>query len=362
MNYYMPTELCFGEKTLAGFGGKISLLGENALIVTGKMSAIKSGAQEELLEILGKADIKHSIFNKISENPTIDMVMQGVDVFGENDCDFVIGVGGGSPIDAAKAISAIKANKLNKDDIYCSEKIKRSYPIVAIPTTSGTGSEVTPYSVVIFENRKAGFGSPFMFPKISFIDPRYTRSLDNRITRDTAIDALSHLLEGIYSVKRNKIIYPLIYKGVSLIYSSLIKTIDEPQNLVLRGNLMQASLYGGIVIAQTGTTLQHSIGYPLTVEFGTSHGLANGIVMKEIMELYCKDKIIANEIKNLFNYLKIKQDDFYNWLNKFNMKMENRLSDAFIKAKLQEILKSRNMQATPGSVSLDDIESILKRI
>jgi len=201
-----------------------------------------------------------------------------------------------------------------------------------------------------------------MFPKISFIDPRYTRSLDNRITRDTAIDALSHLLEGIYSVKRNKIIYPLIYKGVSLIYSSLIKTIDEPQNLVLRGNLMQASLYGGIVIAQTGTTLQHSIGYPLTVEFGTSHGLANGIVMKEIMELYCKDKIIANEIKNLFNYLKIKQDDFYNWLNKFNMKMENRLSDAFIKAKSQEILKSRNMQATPGSVSLDDIESILKRI
>ncbi|MCB5231283.1 MAG: iron-containing alcohol dehydrogenase, partial [Candidatus Cloacimonas sp.] len=330
--------------------------------VTGKNSAERSGALSDVKELCNSLEIKYVHFDEVSENPELHTVQKGAELMKEKSCDFIIGIGGGSPLDATKAISAISANKLKPKDIYKPEKIIKAYPIVAIPTTSGTGSEVTQYSVITDEinQKKAGFGSPLLFPKISFLDPKYTYTLPERPTRDTAIDALSHLLEGIYSKNRSSLLNPLIYEGISLIIRYLPIAIKEPNNFRAREKLMLASYYGGMVIAQGGTTLQHSIGYPLTTHYGLSHGQANGIVMKEIMELY--EPALQNELTELFDSIGMTKFEFYMWLDQWDFVEDITFPEEFIQKSTEEIAKSRNMAANPRSIQNNEIADILRKI
>ncbi len=362
LRYFMPVEFYFGKDSLKQNGEKIENLGKKAFIVTGKHSAIKSGALANILSILEKLNKKYVIYNKIKENPEISTVYEGVELFKATNCDFIIGIGGGSPIDAAKAISVISKNNFKDKEFFNPKNIHSAYPIVAIPTTSGTGTEVTPFSVISDKkiNKKAGFATPYIFPKISFLDPAYTRTLSLSSTRDTAIDALSHLLEGIYSTRRNKINYPYIFKGVELIINNLKSALSEPNNLEYRENLQLASLYGGMVIAQTGTTLQHAIGYPLTTEFGITHGLANGVVMKQIMQLFYP--AVKKELDELFAYLKINKSDFFVWLDSFDMKVEAKIDDKFIDKYLNQVMSSKNMLINPIKVKEAEIIKIYSEL
>ncbi len=230
--YFMPTNIFFGRDCLKNNLVFNIDVNDKLLIVTGKRSAVISGVQSDLLKILKSKKIEYEIFNKITENPKLKTVHKGAKYFLKNNCNKIIGIGGGSPIDSAKAISVIAANKLKNRQIYNSQKIKNAFPIIAIPTTSGTGTEATQYSVITDFNidKKVGFGTPLMFPKFSFLDPQYTISLPKIITRDTAVDALSHLLEGLYSKKRSKIVYPMIFNGVKLIFENLKDTMNNLEN------------------------------------------------------------------------------------------------------------------------------------
>ena len=261
-------------------------LGKKALLVTGKNSAQKCGALADVQKVLAELKIDSVLYDKVSENPVLETIIDGAEFFTKNNCDFLIGIGGGSPIDAAKAIALTAANKLDINSIYDTSAFKKTYPLVAIPTTSGTGTEATQYSVLTdaATQKKAGFGHDLAFPVLALVDPKYTLTLSQSVTLNTGIDALSHLLEGIYSNKRSPLLYPLICQGISLIYNNLSNVLDNPSDLDGRTALSQASLYGGITIAHTSTTLQHSIGYPLTSVLGVPHGLANGIVMQQIMD------------------------------------------------------------------------------
>ena len=358
MFFYMPTKVYFGESVIRNYGNEIQNYGVNALIVTGKNSAVKSGVIDDLEPLLNSLGIKFTIFNEIMENPEIKIVEKGKNIFLNNNCDFIIAVGGGSPLDAAKAISLMTANNLNNTEIYNAMLHKKAFPIIAIPTTSGTGSEVTQYSVLNNSetNIKAGFGSNLIFPKISFLDPSYTKTLNKTITRDTAIDALSHLLEGIYSVKYNEFLLPLIMTGVKLIFDNLKPCLSDLDNLKYREALMLASSYGGIVISHSSTTLQHSIGYPLTTVYGISHGLANGLVMKQIMELY--EPYLNGRLDNLFNYLNITKLQFFDWLDSLEMSFNHCIDNVFIEKRVPEVLRSRNMALNPFAVSEKQIISI----
>jgi alcohol dehydrogenase len=317
---------------------------------------------DNLLPILLENNIKYTIFNDIMENPETAVVDKGCKVLIENDCDFVIAIGGGSPLDAAKAISLQSASEITINEIYDTTKHKKAFPIIAIPTTSGTGSEVTPYSVLNDSNTniKAGFGSELIFPKIAFLDPKYTISLNKTITRDTTIDALSHLLEGIYSNKHNTYLLPIVLHGIRLIYKNLIPCLDNPADIECRKNIMLASNYGGIVIAHSSTTLQHSIGYPLTTEFGVSHGLANGLVMKKIMDLY--EPHLHNRLDTLFDFLKISKKQFFCWLDSLEMKFIGKIDEDFISKRVPEVMRSRNMALNPLTVNEKQIIEIYSSI
>jgi alcohol dehydrogenase class IV len=360
--HYLPTRIIFGAGAVRKGSVYIKQLGKKALLVTGRSSAQKSGALDDVLAILRENGIDWVFFDKVEENPVLETVMAGAQVFADNGCDFLIGIGGGSPIDAAKAIALVAANRLDINNIYNLALFKKTFPLVAIPTTSGTGTEATQFSVLTdaAQQKKAGFGHDLAFPALALCDPRYTLSLPYSVTLNTGIDALSHLLEGIYSNKRMPLIYPLIYKGISLILDSLKSVLDNPLDLPGREALMQASLYGGITISHTSTTLQHSIGYPLTSVYNIPHGLANGIVMRQMMELYYP--AIQKELDELFSYLHITRTVFYTWLDSLEMKTGVKLSTKFIEAKTPEVLASRNMVNNPMDISAEAICAIYKSL
>lgn len=359
---YNPCRIYFSENALSQAQEQLIKLGSKALIVTGNTSAKASGALDDVLDVLSRHQIKHHIYDRVPQNPDLDTVIDGVTAFVVNDCDFIIGIGGGSPLDAAKAISLTAANKLDKHNIYDTSRFSCRFPIVAVPTTAGSGSEVTPYSVLTdkAQKKKAGFGSEYAFPSLSIVNPKYTISTSRTVTLNTGVDALSHLLEGIYSNKRSELLYPQIFSGVKSVYHYLPIALKEPENMTARTELMRASLYGGLAIAQTSTTLQHSIGYPLTSEYDIPHGLANGIVMKSIMELYYP--MVSKPLEALFSYLGISRKQFYQWLETLQMSVDIHLPQSFIDEKLEEVLSSRNMANNPMEISSDSIRKIFEEL
>ncbi len=265
-------------------------------------------------------------------------------------------------MDAAKAISIAAANDLKQEDLYRVELFRQAYPIVAIPTTAGTGSEVTQYSVLTDSatGRKAGWGHPLAFPQIAYIDPRYTISMSRELTINTGLDALSHLLEGLYSSKREAVIYPLIHTGIGDILQHLPLAVAEPTNMTARAALARASLYGGISIAQAGTTLQHSIGYPLTSTFGIPHGLANGIVMRQIMELYYPN--VGKVLDDAFAAIGSSREGFYAWLEAILPPVKMDLDAAFIARSVPEVMTSRNMVNNPLRVVPEQVGNIYETL
>lgn len=360
--FYMPSRVFFGNDALTRATERIRSLGQKALIVSGKSSARMSGALDDIERILSQNGQEWCLFDRVQENPSIDTIMSGVTEFVVNSCDFVIGIGGGSPLDAAKAISLVAANHTDRNNIYKAEKYKKSFPIVAIPTTSGTGTEVTPYSVLTDPKtqKKAGFGSELAFPTLAILVPLYTLTMTQTVTLNTGIDALSHLLEGIYSNKRNTVVFPMIFAGIKIIYENLPKVLQDPRDLSAREEMMRASLYGGMTIAHSSTTLQHSIGYPLTSVFGIPHGLANGLVMKGIMELYYP--VIKKELDSLFASLNITQMQFYKWLEALKLSLDIRIPEAFIEDRTPEVMESRNMANNPFEIDPEDIRRIYREL
>lgn len=362
MNFFIPTKIFYGKNAFSQAQAEIKALGCKALIVTGRHSAQASGALAETVKYLDICNIQYQIYSEIGENPSLNSVSKGLAICLKEECDFIIGIGGGSPIDAAKAIAVLVASKLETSEIYDSAKFTSALPLLAVPITSGTGTEATQYSVLTdTENEtKAGFGSPLVFPKISILNPEFTYSLPKKVTINTAIDALSHLLEGLFSKNRNPLTYPLIHEGVKLIINNLEKAVNNPCDYSARAALMQASLYGGIVIAHSGTTLQHSIGYPLTTKFGTPHGMANGIVMAEIIKLYYPE--IKSEIDDLMAYLAMTQEQFFAWLQKFDLTLKEKLDQELIDYMTEKVMATRNMALNPVLVSSDQVKALYRKI
>lgn len=359
---YLPTRIFFGTNALPDAGEQIGTLGKKALIVCGTSSAQKSGVMPDLLPLLAQKGLAHSVFAGITENPSTQQIMQGKAMFISEGCDFVVGIGGGSPLDAAKAIALAAANDLNHDQLYDADLRQRAYPIVAIPTTHGTGSEVTQYSVLtdLDRRRKAGFGSDLIFPAIAVIDPKYMLSLSPRISLNTSIDALSHLLEGIYSELRNPLLYPMIFRGIKLIRDNLSTCLKEPDYLPAREALTLASMYGGIAIAHTSTTLQHSIGYPFTTEYGVPHGLANGMFMEAVMRFY--EPAIQAELNELFAYLGSTMQGFFDWLESFPLKLKVEADDALLRSWIPQISSARNTRISPVQPNADELFTLLKSV
>ncbi len=285
-SFYMPTRVFFGEGALIN-NKKALAIGKHAFIVTGARSAKASGALDDVTTALNELGISYTVFDKIRENPPLLTCFEGGKLAAEIGADFVIGIGGGSPLDAAKAIAAFAANQgIEPMDIYDDAKRQNpTLPLVAIPTTAGTGSEVNYYSVLTLPDgeRKKTFKAGDAWPRAAFVDPRYTYSLSYDSTISTALDAFAHALESYLSPKST------IFSEQAALFAAkelwdVLSQAPASFTPEMREQLIAAATAAGMAISVAGTGFPHPMGYGITMLDGIPHGKACAVFAGDYIE------------------------------------------------------------------------------
>jgi alcohol dehydrogenase class IV len=278
--YLVPTEIVFGIGTISELESRSNDLGSKPFLVTGVKSAERTGLLRRLLRILPRATHFGS-----PENPDARVCDEGARLCRESRCDHVVAVGGGSAIDAAKAIAGLALNEGPCANFIGSEKFVRgALPAIAIPTTSGTGSEVTPYAVLSdrTENTKRTISARCLFPRTAILDPELTVTMPPDVTAHTGLDALSQAMEGYVSRKSTRMGDTLALEACEIVRQFLPRAFSRADDMDARSEMHYAAMLTGCIVAQSGTTLVHGMGYYYTVHRGVAHGLANALLLAPV--------------------------------------------------------------------------------
>lgn len=256
------------------------------LIVLDKnLSAL--GFREKVASLLNEDEFKTTFFDQqVEAEPRLEVADEGVKMVHKGKCDIVIGIGGGSAMDVAKAVAVLAANKKKAEDCLGLNKVPGpGLPKIMVPTTAGTGSEVTFTSVFVRENlkKKEGMNSPYLYPELALLDPVLTLTLPAVATASTGIDALCHAIESYTSINASPMSEMFSLEAISLISSSLRTCVHDGANLEARERVLLGSLYAGIGLANAGVGAVHSLSYPLGGKYGVSHGLANTVMLPHVM-------------------------------------------------------------------------------
>ena len=284
--HYMPVKVFFGEGELGKVGSLTGELGSKALLVTGKKSMKKLGVTDKVIKLLRENSVDVTLFDEVLPNPTDKIVEEGAEVAKKGKSDVIIGLGGGSSLDVAKGISIVATHGGNLWDYIGEDKVKGEIiPIIVIPTTAGTGSETTPYSVFTKKEimRKDGLASSYTFPKISIVDPVLMKSMPPELTADTGFDALAHAVEAYLSPLANSLSDALSFEAVRLTWESLVEAVKNGNDIEARGKMALASSMAGMAIAQAGVVAGHAFGMSIGGVLDASHGRTVGVLLPHIM-------------------------------------------------------------------------------
>ncbi|MFA5181281.1 MAG: iron-containing alcohol dehydrogenase [Syntrophales bacterium] len=261
------------------------LQAKRPLIVLDKQLAA-TGMKDQVVELLKKSGMESQIFDKVDPEPKISLADEGAKLALKAKCDLVVGIGGGSAMDVAKAIAVLAANKGKAVDYLGLNKVPGpGLPKIMIPTTAGTGSEVTFTSVFVRPDlkKKEGMNSPFLYPELALLDPLLTVSLPPGPTASTGIDALCHAIESYTSINASPLSELLSLEAIALIAENLRTAVHDGSNIAAREKMLLGSLYAGLGLANAGVTAVHSLSYPLGGKYGIPHGLANTVLLPHVM-------------------------------------------------------------------------------
>ncbi|MEW6556939.1 MAG: iron-containing alcohol dehydrogenase [Elusimicrobiota bacterium] len=371
--FFLPTKIIFGENAVSFLPEEIKKFGNKTFIVCGKKSIKQAGTLDRIKKLLNDEGIETIIYDSISPEPDTEIVNAGLRIVGREKCCSVIGIGGGSAIDVAKAVAGLASEEHSAEDYLEIDGIKKienpGRPFISVPTVSGTGAEVTMNSVLV--NPKTGnkrsIRSKYLFAKVAIIDPELTLTVPPDITATSGIDALCHLVEGFISKKSNPVCDTLVHRGVKYVIENLPRVIKNPENLHAREKLALASLYGGIMIANSGLTLAHGIGSVIGPKYKIPHGLACAISLPEVLNynlpVLPQEKLVVTRRvfgKNPKLFLK----KFFREIN-LPTKLTNitYITDSTELTKLAEqILNTSSAKGNPKEVTVEDITKILKSI
>jgi len=283
----LPDKICFGVGSLDAIGDEANkLAAKHALIVTDP-GVYKAGLIEPIKERLSRAKLSIDVFSEAEPEPTFSRLNTAAEQFSKESYDLLVGVGGGSSIDTAKGLSIILAHGGRGQDYAGIDKVPGpGVPVFALPTTAGTGSEVTP--IAIFGDpeagRKMGIVSPFLLSRLALVDPTLTYECPPMVSAASGIDALVHAIECFTSNKANSFSDALALKAMRLIVANLRTVVDNGSNKEARNHMSEGALLAGIAFANAGVAAVHALAYPLGSRFHVPHGVANGLLLPHVME------------------------------------------------------------------------------
>jgi len=371
ITFYSPTKVLFGRGTLLRLGEEAKKLGNKALFVaTNKARVAKSaGFYNIIMSSLKDAGVEVIEFTDVENNPSIDTCNKGADFARAHDVDLVVAFGGGSAMDAAKAIAVSLSLGGRVEDYLFPYVVKeRTIPIVAIPTTCGTGSEVTKYAILTDTNSKTKVvvtGFPII-PRIALVDSETLETLPPNLVAWTALDALSHAMEAFITKAPTALSDALSLEVIRIVFKHLVKGYEKEAKALEELHL--GATLAGMAINVTGTNLIHAIGYPLTTYYGIHHGLANALVMPYALKRLYKslksdrlEKFLKATGSKLFNEFFSKLCSLMDAVNIPDGLKDLNLSISNIDKIVESSMKyKRNLDNSPIQVNKELISDIVK--
>lgn len=366
MRFYVPTDIYVEKDCVKNHAKEMLAVGKRALIVTGHSSAKANGSLNDVTEVLNNGGVAYQIFDEVEENPSTDTVGKGAQIARNFNADFIIGIGGGSAIDAAKAMALLIVNPgLNADDLHKTPSHPLDHaPVVAVPTTCGTGSEATP--VAIITNHKINLKKSIphrIFPVLALVDGKYLASAKKQLIVNTAVDALAHMVESILNVHSNILNRMCPEYGLKLwgeckeaLLASLAANNAAPIDASMYEKLMYTSTIAGMSIAMTSTAVPHGMSYDLTLSKGTPHGPAVGYFLAAYVEI-CHKKV-SNDVEKVLSLLGLQSvEEFAEMLHKLigTCSVTRELRDKFVAAMKTNHSK---LDLVPGGITPEEVEYI----
>lgn len=284
--FSMPTNVIYKLGAIRELGAALAGMNvKKALLVTDP-GLTAAGCVDPVEEILRGAGVVYGLFNEVEPNPSVETVEKGVSIFRDLDCEVVIALGGGSPIDAAKAVAIRAANDQPVPTLEGREKFKNDpAAVIAIPTTAGTGSEVTTSSIITDkqQKRKLVINSHRILPKIAILDPELIYSLPASVAAATGMDALTHAVEACTSLSGSPYSDAFAEKAIDLIGKYLRRFAANRRNEEAAGNMLIAASFAGMAFAHGRLGIAHAMAHPLGAWFGVPHGVANAILLPHVV-------------------------------------------------------------------------------
>jgi alcohol dehydrogenase class IV len=283
--FLMPRYIFTGEGALVKAGDIIKKLGTKALVVTDDIM-VKLGNTNILTDLLNKFNINYEIYHEVNGEPTDTMVNEGIEKYRSQNCDFLIALGGGSPIDTMKAIGAMITNSGRIND-YLGKVIERKTPpLVAIPTTAGTGSEATQFTIITDTEKdiKMLLKGPYLIPTLAIVDPIFTVTSPKSVTSSTGLDALTHAIESYTSRLVQPMSEVFSVSAVKKIFNNISEAYNNGENIASRTEMSIAALQAGIAFNNSSVTIVHGMSRPIGALFHVPHGLSNAMLLTDCLK------------------------------------------------------------------------------
>ena len=350
--YYLPTKMYFGSGILKNLPDILGQKKQRIYLVIDNYF-FKKGLDKTIKNLFPETKIE--VFSGITPNPKVVQVEELKNKIKEFNAELVIAVGGGSTLDTGKSAAVLSSH--NHDLMGFLEKKmklhKKSIPFVAVPTTSGTGSEVTPWATVWNNKTKYSLSSPLMFPYIALCDPELTLTMSSYVTACTGIDALCQAIEAYWSIHSNSLSDIHAVQAILLAVNNLKKAVDNPQDLFYREQMMLSSLEAGRAFSQTATTAVHAVSYPITAYFNIPHGYACALTLSAFLKYNyhvndedCNDKRGSGFVKKKIGKI-------------IHLLGCNNIKDACLK--IQSLINSIGLETSLSKAGINDIEIIIEQ-
>ena len=363
MRYFVPTDIYVEKNCVKNHARNLLAIGKRALVMTGRKSAAANGSLNDVTDVLDSGKVPFLLFNEVEENPSTDTLRKAASAAREFKVDFVIGIGGGSAIDAAKAVALLLSNPdVDADDLHkAPSRPLEHLPVVAVPTTCGTGSEATPVSIIT--NHKANLKKSIphvIFPALALVDGKYLASAKKQLVVNTAVDALAHMVESFLTVKSNA--FNRMFPGYGLRLWGESKDAllsDGNVDAGLYEKLMLTSTVAGMSIAHTSTTLPHGMSYDLTLHAGVPHGPAVGYFLAAYTEVCAK--FVPEDVDKILSLLGLRDiGEFTAMIQKLigTCTVTREMRDRFAAA--MKVNRSK-LDLVPGPITAEDVDLIYEK-